>query len=166
MIISPPAFSTSTSSSLMAFSASGQISSHTLQMVLYPHTRQRDGSMLANPIGVRCFSSRVKGGIAPVGHTSMHAEQEKLHCPNRGTSLGVNMFCSPPSSRLGCSPCVGHTRTHSPQRIQTEVKSVSSAPGGRIRLSGFLLVMVSTPSRETPATVPASVIRNCRRSGS
>ena len=166
VINSPRVFSTLTASSLIAFSARGQISSHTLQMVLYAHARQRSVLMLANPIGVFCFSSNVIGGIAPVGHTSIQALHVKLQYPSRGTSRGVNKFCRPPSNKLGCSPCVGHTRTHSPQRMHTDVKSVSSAPGGRIIRSGSRRLIVSTPRRDTAPTVPASVLSTSRLVGS
>ena len=67
--VSPVGSCTSTSSSSIAFSGSGHISSQTMQSCSSAQGRQRFLSIFARPITCCCLSSKGRGGMASTGQT-------------------------------------------------------------------------------------------------
>jgi len=84
------------------------------------------------------MSARIVGTSAPVGQTCMQCNpSHTTHGISLASIYGAPLPRTPAGSIL--MHCAGHTRTHSPQRLQVSRKDwFSSAPGGRSgRFSGI-----------------------------
>src|SRR5450756_699676 len=125
---------------------------------------QRFLSIEAIPILVLCLVSRVRGRIAPVGHTLPHSLHTQSHDPMAYVSSGVKKPSSPAFVTVGWSPFVGHTFMHCPHRLHSARKSASArAPGGRMRSLARATrgspVNVKKPVSAATPNVPSSARR-------
>ena len=90
----------------------GQCSEQAPQLVPSVCTMQNRFKKTTFPICVRCFSSWVKGRIAPLGHTSEQTVQSKLQKPFSKSIIGCIIPARPYCVKAGFNTFEGHLLMH------------------------------------------------------
>ena len=154
-----------TSSSTMALSGTGHISSQTMQLRLSAQGRQRSVDIRVADHRLP-LSSRVSGGMRRSGRPGRRRCSSSRSSPAAGRAPASTAPPARPASGWAAGPRSGRPSGRCRSGCTAGGTRSPARPGGRIRPRLSRTAAGSAPNSPTATTAAPAAARNCRRDGS